>query len=242
MSIKHLSIINYQLPITLTLALVLGVLKANGQVGDRRTDFAIGGNAGMVLNSMSFQPSIKQNQLLGTTFGLAGRYISEKYFTCICGLQAELNYTTLGWKENIEDSQDTYYRTIPYIQLPILMQLGWGREEKGCKFLFEAGPQLGYALGYTEHKSDPFNMDHRPNNVTEQYGMDLDTKFDYGITAGLGLEYSHSGCHFILSARYYYGLGDIFDNSKKGYFGRSAHQTICAKIIFLYDLKRTKKN
>ena len=221
---------------------MLGVLKANGQVGDRRTDFAIGGNAGMVLSSMSFQPSIKQNQLLGTTFGLAGRYISEKYFTCICGLQAELNYTTLGWKENIEDSQDTYYRTIPYIQLPILMQLGWGREEKGCKFLFEAGPQLGYALGYTEHKSDPFNMDHRPNNVTEQYGMDLNTKFDYGITAGLGLEYSHSGCHFILSARYYYGLGDIFDNSKKGYFGRSAHQTICAKIIFLYDLKRTKKN
>lgn len=215
-------------------------LISKGQVGDRRSDFAIGGNVGMVMNSMSFQPSIKQNQLMGMTFGLAGRYVSEKYFTCICGLQAELNYTALGWKENIEDSQDTYYRTVPYIQLPLLMQLGWGKERKGCKFIFEAGPQFGYALGYTEHKSDPFNMDNRPNNVIKQYGMDIDSKIDYGITAGLGLEYSNSGLHFILSARYYYGLGDMFDNSKKGYFGRSANQTICAKIVFLYDLKQTK--
>lgn len=219
----------------------MATITLHAQVGEKRTNFAIGGNFGGVLNSMSFQPSIKQSQQFGTTFGLTGRYISEKYFTCICGLQVELNYTTLGWKEDIEESNDTYNRTIPYIQMPLLMQLGWGKEEKGCKFLFEAGPQFGYCLGYTEHKSEPFMMDHRPNNVTRQYGMDIDNKFDYGITAGLGLEHSSAIGHFILSARYYYGLGDIFDNSKKGYFGRSANQTICVKLIYLKDITKTKK-
>lgn len=220
--------------------LALSHITLNAQVGDRRTDFAIGVTGGGVMNTMTFQPSIKQDMLFGPTFGVAARYISEKYFTCICGLVGEVNYTQLGWKENIENSTDTYHRTIPYIQIPLMMQLGWGRERKGCKFVFEAGPQFGYALNYTEHKSEPFTMDHRPNNITEQYGMDIDNKVDYGITAGLGIEHSSSIGHFILGVRYYYGLGDIFDNSKKGFFGRSAHGTISLKLTYLFDIVRTK--
>lgn len=216
--------------------LLMLTLSTSAQVGDRRTDFAIGLTGGCVLNKMSFQPTIKQDMLFGTTFGVAARYISEKYFTCLCGLVAEVNYTTLGWKENIEDSEDTYYRTMPYIQIPLLMQLGWGREQKGCKFVFEAGPQFGYSLGYTEYKSEPFSMDHRPSNVTQQYGMDIYNKVDYGITAGIGLEHSSVIGHFILGARYYYGLGDVFDNSKKGVFGRSAHGTISMKLTYLFDI------
>lgn len=216
--------------------LSVSVLAAQAQVGDKRTDFAIGLTGGAVANQMSFQPTIKQNMLFGPTFGIAARYISEKYFTCICGLVGEVNFTQLGWNENIEDSNDTYHRTISYIQIPLLMQLGWGREEKGCKFVFEAGPQFGYAIGDKEHFSDPFLKDHRPNNVTQQYGMDIDNRFDYGIAAGLGLEHSSSIGHFILGARYYYGLADVFDNSKKGVFGRSAHGTISLKLTYLFDI------
>lgn len=226
----------------LSLILSLSFLTLQAQVGDRRTDFAVGITGGGVLNKMTFQPSIKQNMLFGPTFGLAARYISEKYFTCICGLVAEINYTQLGWDENIEDCNDTYYRTINYVQVPLLMQLGWGRERKGCKFVFEAGPQFGYVLGDTEHKSDPFAGSPRPNNINGQYGMAIDNKFDYGIAAGLGLEHSSRIGHFILGARYYYGLGDLFDNSKKGYFGKSAHGTISLKLTYLFDLVLTKKD
>jgi hypothetical protein len=76
--------------------------------------------------------------------------------------------------------------------------------------------------------------------VTHQYGRELDNKFDYGIAAGLGLEVSTALGHFILEGRYYYGLGDAFDNSKKGYFGRSANQTIYAKLTYLFDIIKTK--
>jgi len=212
------------------------------QVGERRNDFSIGGTGGYTMNRRSFQPKIKQATLGYPMFGFAARYICEKYFTCIAGVQAEVNYNNLGWQEVIEDgSENTYSRDLHYLQVPILMQMGWGREVRGFKFVFMAGPQLGFCLGSTEHREgDPWDVSRRPQNVTYQYDHDLDRKFDYGIAAGLGLEFSSVIGHFILEGRYYYGLGDGYDNSKKGYFGRSANQTIYAKLTYLYDIIKTK--
>ena len=76
--------------------------------------------------------------------------------------------------------------------------------------------------------------------VVYQYGKDPDRKFDYGIAAGLGLEFSSPIGHLLLQGRYYYGLGDMYDNSKRGDFGRSANQTIQIKMAYLFDLVRTK--
>ena len=72
--------------------------------------------------------------------------------------------------------------------------------------------------------------------------MEVDNKVDYGITGGLGVELSTPIGHFLLSGRYYYGLGDVFDNSKKGTFTRSAHQTIVAKLTYLFDIVKTKRD
>jgi len=217
-------------------------LPLQAQVGERRNDFSIGVSGGFLMSKMDMSPTIKQSYKNGTTFGVTTRYICEKYFTSICGVQIELNYANLGWKEIIEDgSNNTYSRTLSYIQLPMLMQMGWGQEQRGCKFLIEAGPQLGYNICSTEnYGGGVWNVNNRPNNVVEQYGLNVDHKIDYGITGGLGLELSTSIGHFILDARYYFGLGDIFDNSRKGYFTRSAHQTISAKLTFLFDLTNTK--
>ena len=215
---------------------VFNVSKACAQMTDRRNDLAIGVNGGVLMNSLNFQPTIKQNQKLSGMVGLSGRYVCEKYFKTICAVQAELNFALLGWKENIETSDETYSRTMPYIQLPLLMQMGWGKEQHGCKFIFEAGPQFGLSLGSTEHKSDPFTGQGRPNGVNMQYGKEADNIFDYGITGGIGLEIAQEKTHLIISARYYYGLADIYDNSKKGDFSRSANQTIMLKVAYLCDL------
>ena len=226
---------------TLLLALTLSAA-AMAQVGERRTDLALGINGGWVMNKMDFQPTIKQNMKGGATMGVTARFICEKYFATICGVQAELNYTPLGWQELIEDgSGNTYSRTLGYIQLPLLMHMGWGREEKGLKFVFELGPQLGYNISSTEnYGGGVWNPANRPNNVTGQYGMDVDNKLDYGITGGVGLELSTGIGHFILTGRYYYGLGDCFDNSKKGYFSKSSQQTISVKLTYLKDIIKTK--
>jgi hypothetical protein len=48
--------------------------------------------------------------------------------------------------------------------------------------------------------------------------------------------------HFILEGRYYYGLGDIYGNSKSDYFGRSNFGQIVIKMTYLFDLIRTKND
>ena len=212
------------------------------QVGEHRNDFSVGFTAGYSMNKMDFQPSIKQTMKGSPMIGFATRYICEKYFTAICGVQLEVQLNNLGWKELIEDgSGNTYKRDLYFVEIPVLMQMGWGRERRGLKFIFEAGPQLGMYMFGKEHRGGgEWNIDARPNGVTYQYGKDPDNRLDYGITAGIGLEFSSPAGHFQLQGRYYYGLGDIYDNSKRGDFGRSANQTVYAKLTYLFDLARTK--
>ena len=70
-------------------------LPAKAQIGEQRHNFAIGINGGANYSTVSFQPTIKQNGLLGITGGVTARYISEKYFAMICGAQLELNFSCL---------------------------------------------------------------------------------------------------------------------------------------------------
>ena len=72
--------------------------------------------------------------------------------------------------------------------------------------------------------------------------MKVQRKFEYGLTGGLGLDVStRSGHHFLLEGRYYYALSDIFKNSKKDPFGRSANGAIIAKASYLFDVIKTRK-
>ena len=74
-----------------------------------------------------------------------------------------------------------------------------------------------------------------------QYGKDVERKFEYGLTGGLGMDVStRSGHHFLLEGRYYFGLSDIFRNSKKDPFGRSANGAILARFSYLFDIIKTK--
>jgi hypothetical protein len=79
--------------------------------------------------------------------------------------------------------------------------------------------------------------------VTAQDSMAVENKFDFGIAGGLGLEFSFPKVgHFLLEGRYYYGLGDIYGNSKRDYFARSNFQTITVKLTYLFDISRTKNS
>ena len=223
-----------------TLSAILHATTIHAQVGQPRNDLAVGVSGGYLINRVSFTPTIKQQWKGGETFGLTIRYTCEKYFSSICAIQAEVNYTNLGWRELIENSEDTYSRDMRYVQVPIFARLGWGRERRGAQFFFQAGPQISYFLSETEHFSDPWVGYPRPNNVTKQYGMALQNKFEYGLAGGIGLEISTSVGHFLLDARYYYGLSDIYHNGKKDPFGRSANGAISLKLSYLFDLIRTK--
>lgn len=226
-------------------ALLLFPLVAQAQVGDPRRDVSVGVSAGYSLSQTSFQPSISQTMKGNMMYGLAIRYNCEKYFKSLCGIQAELNYVCMGWKEEIETSDDTYSRDMNYLQVPILARMGWGYEQKGALFYVVAGPQVGFLLSEKENRGGEFSqttLGQRPGGVTMQYGKLAEHKFDYGLLGGAGLEINsrHAG-HYMIEGRYYLALSDIFKNGKTEDFGRSAHTAIYVKFTYLFDILRTKR-
>lgn len=229
-------------PLLLLLLLLLLLPRGlNAQVGEPRRDVAVGVSGGYVLNKVSFNPTIKQKFHGGLTFGATVRYTCEKYFSALCALQAEVNYAQLGWKEFIETSPNTYERMTNYVQVPLMANIGFGRERGGARGFLVLGPQLGYMISESEQRGGGEWDNVRPNNVVEQYDLKVQKRFEYGLTGGLGLDLStRSGHHFLLEGRYYYALSDIFKNSKKDPFGRSANGTIIAKVSYLFDVVRTK--
>lgn len=231
------------------LVIVLGLVPSalRAQIGEARRGIAIGVNGGLAMNKIGFDPTVKQFWHMGPTFGLTARFTSEKYFGAVCALQLELNYADLGWRENVLNAAsqplpDTYRRDQHYIQLPLLARLGWGREERGLMGFFIAGPQLGYCFGEkTAQGTTTLNADgtpDRPNGLYAQYDMPIERSFDYGLTGGVGLELSTRAGHFIIEGRYYYGFGDIYNNSKKDTFSRSNNGAVTVKLTYLIDIRK----
>ncbi len=211
------------------------------QVGELRDEIAVGFNGGYNLSSVDFSPTIKQGLQPGYTGGVTLRYTTEKYFSLICAAQLELNFAQRGWNETIDDgSNNTYHRTTNYVEIPFFAHLGWGKEERGMQFFINAGPQIGLFLNDTEHygftSEEPWDTSNRPNNLTAQYGKKVENMLEYGIAGGLGMELKTGIGNFILEGRYFFGLSDMYGNSKADPFGRSANTTITTKITYLIDI------
>ena len=240
--------------------LFLGLIctfNAVAQVGQHRNDFSIGFNGGYVLSSVSFSPSVPQKMHGGVTGGLSLRYVCEKYFNTVCSIYAEVNYASLGWRDKIQDvnnapvineitgEAEAYSRTINYIQVPIMAHLAWGKESRGVQFFINLGPQFGIYLNESTKMNFDFekrNRTARSSSIVTQDTMAVEKKFDYGIAAGIGLEYTVPRVgHFLVEGRYYYGLGNIYGDSKRDYFGRSNFGNIILKMTYLFDITKTKK-
>lgn len=238
---------------------MLVCLPASAQIGDHRSEFAFGVNGGYVMSQVGFMPEVPQGQHKGVTGGISMRYTSEKYFNSICAIVAELNYAQVGWTEEILTPDDQpvinavtglpeqYERDLSYIQIPVFARMGWGRERRGFQVYFQVGPQVGFFL--SEKTKMNFTLTNmtpkgattgRTSGIVRQYSMPIERKVDYGIAGGLGLEFSnpHIG-HILLEGRYYYGLGDVYGNSKKDYFGRSNLTNIYVKMTYLFDITKT---
>ena len=108
-----------------TLLLTGLVFPATAQIGEPRSNFSVGVNGGVNLNSASFTPTIKQNSLMGITGGLTARYISEKYFAMICGAQVELNISQRGWDELFEMEDENVLPCLDSLRQPFLIWEKW---------------------------------------------------------------------------------------------------------------------
>ena len=245
------------------------IAAAVAQVGEYRTDLAIGVNGGYVMSNVAFVTKVPQSMLGGITGGFTARYTCEKYFSSICAVTAEVNFAQIGWNEKIWDKNDQpvplhtdpsqnleYKRKMTYVQVPVLARLGWGRERNGVQAFIHLGPQIGFYLNDNAESNfdvhdpafDPSSKSYeyyssRSSHVVAQDTMAVENKFDYGIAVGAGLEFSNRRLgHFMIEGRYYYGLGNIYGNTKRDYFSRSNFGNIVIKCTYLFDIIRTKNS
>ena len=167
--------------LTILFTLHSSLFTSFAQVGEYRTDFAVGFNGGYSMSNIAFVPKVPQGLLGGMTAGFSARYTCEKYFKSICAVVGEVNLTQMGWKEDILDFNDQpvvlhtdetqtlqYSRKMSYVQIPVLARMGWGRERSGMQFFFQIGPQVGFLLNestdtnFDVHQTD-FNPGPRDN-------------------------------------------------------------------------------
>ena len=107
---------------------------------------------------------------------------------------------------------------------------------------------LGPSVGYMISESISSNFDYRnpgavegfpiANRHVNQMSMDIKNRFDYGITAGAGVEFIIRKKHSVmLEGRYYYGLGNIFPSNKRDEFSASRGTSIQVTLGYLFHLK-----
>lgn len=203
-------------------------------------NFSIGVRGGATLSSMSFTPEVHQSMIQGITMGVTARYTEEKYF----GLIAEVNITQRGWKEDFardEAPQFQYERKLTYIQIPLLTHIYFG--SKKVKGFFNLGPEAGFMIGdKITANFDYKNLDAIPDfpkgtRTNEQMKMEVENKFDYGIAGGAGVEFFINRRNsLLLEGRYYFGIGNIFKDSKRDFFAASRGSSIEVSLAYFFRI------
>lgn len=196
---------------------------------------SVGAHGGMTLSRMSFSPSVPQGWASGMTMGVQASYSEER----LVGVVAELNFSQHGWQEQFDDNPGlSYKRTLNYIELPLMTHIYFGPDR--CKFFINLGPQFGYMLSnsidsnfdYTAPSTAGIASTRRVN----QMKMEIEHKFDYGITAGVGVEWWAAPRHSVyVEGRFYYGLGNIYSSSKADEF--SASRTMSINVTVGYNFR-----
>ncbi len=202
-------------------------------------NLSIGAKGGVSLSKVNFQSSVPQKMITGAIFGASVRYIEEKHF----GLIAELNFEQRGWNEDFEPLEGySFKRQFTYIQLPLLTHIYFGNEK--ARVFFNAGPEIGLMIG--DKTTSNFDYSHAADiedfitnyRQTEQFSLPVKRKFDYGISASLGMELSLSSKHALnLEGRFYYGLSDIFSNRKSDPFQGSSSMSIMVTLGYIIRIK-----
>lgn len=224
----------------ITLFVIIGVvaLSINAQTL-YKSHVHIGVRGGATMSSMSFSPSVEQSMVNGVTGGFTFRYAEERHV----GLVAEFNIAQRGWKESFDEGEPfEYSRKLTYLQIPVMTHIFFGSQR--FKGFINLGPEVSYLIGNSVNANFDYNNVETvtdfptTNRMTEQLSMDVKNKFDYGITAGLGMEYKLNRKHSIsLEGRYYFGLGNIFPSSKKDVFDASRHSSIMITLGYHYRIK-----
>jgi hypothetical protein len=211
------------------LVLLLGIYRfAYSQPETFSPEWAFGVNGGTTFSKVDFTSSlhIPEELLQQYSGGLTVRYVSEKTF----GIQGELNYSLRGWQEKTDSVHlNKYALSIAYLELPVLTHIYFDLGKRS-RLVFNLGPQIGFNIGQktlTKEINDAAT-------IPDYYDRKIQRKFDYGIRGGMGLEIRTGVGSFVLEGKYYFGLSDIFNNTRGDTFQSSSNQIIGINLTYLF--------
>lgn len=195
----------------------------------------LGVHSGVKASTMVFDPSVKPLNILQSPLsgngGLVFRYAEHK----VCALQIECNYVQKGWAEVYQlanQEQGLYQRHLHYIEIPMLMHLGFGK--RNFKFFFNLGPQIGYCVA-----DESVWTGNGVVSLNEVQHQPIDNPFDWGAAAGLGCYYkSKKAGLFHLEARFDYSLGSLFDVGPLEYFKMANPMGLSVNIAYMWQFKK----
>lgn len=205
----------------------------------------IGAIGGACMSNYAYNPTVSQNLAPGYTFGIAARYIEEKLF----GLQTEFLLTRRGEKDRFDDNPELkFQRNFTYLEVPVLAHIYFELGEKS-EIALDLGPKFGYFLSDNSVAELDSETWHKVQNSTfhkyQHHDLPVEKKFDYGIQAGLGYEFKLTKeMSMQLQGRYYFGLGNMFPDSKGDAYETSNnhHIQIVASFWFRSQIAKFKLN
>lgn len=194
---------------------------------------------GPTFSSMSIVPTnpvhnFKTQSILQFQGGLSARYITEKNL----GVIAELNFAQQGWETKFPEelSANKHQHKLNYLEIPFMTHIYFGDK---TRIFVNLGPQISFLLSDKETMNDDLkNWIATADSTTmatysmAAYGRKAQTRIDYGLIGGLGLEFRTGIGNFALEGRYYMGFGDIYKNAKRDDYSRSANRVISAKLTY----------
>lgn len=136
------------------------------------------------------------SQIAGDTYSgfkkagiYAGGYVGWE-FTKHSGLQLELTYFQKGSRENPteENNYDQYLFRTNYLEIPVLYQY------KINRFIVEAGPSIGFNIGYFEERDGLVLSDQQGYNKPARlsYQMNIGLRFFVSKKFGVDFRYNFS--------------------------------------------------
>ena len=204
----------------------LGTLAAKAQPVLSSPEYYLGAQGGVLASMVMFNPTVYQSALKpfwGANAGLVFRYAGHKY----CGLQLELNYMQRGWNEPETTTTTAYSRRLDYIELPFMSHIYFGKIVRGY---INLGPQIGYLI-----------YDNMPaveeGDLAYQRITPIANRFDWGVTAGIGMYARTIAGVWQLEARFNYSLGTNFSSRAGAYFTGSNNMNLSLNFAYLWQIK-----
>lgn len=179
----------------------------------RKPEYLLGVRGGVIASTVIFNPSKASMTPITNACVLGGNggVIFRYTGHKYCAFQTELNYLHRGWAEGAN-----VLNNLHYIEIPILMNIHLGSEV--CKWFFNFGPQVGYCV-YDEKKT-------------------IDHPFDWGLTAGTGIEVrTRKAGFYLLEVRFDYSFGGVYGTSVTDTYKMASPMDLSVNLGWLMPIK-----